>query len=165
MGILDSFADRQFAKGENGKLVFLPRGPRRSGYFVASEDEQKMKSVVKMYGIAAIIVNLTGPFASMALTQMLTFEERSAPLAHKLKFGLVVYVISCSFLYIGPALLLWNVYRGVVDGLCSSLTRADPASLRMTPLPSTSRQAVVLLVFTGLVLITLGIFFATSYRR
>ncbi len=134
MGMWDNFADRQFAKDESGKLVFLPRGPRRPAYFVDSTDEYKIKSLVKVYLVAAMIINLTGSVASIAVTQSLTFDERSAPLAYKLKFWLVVYAISATLLYIGPALLLWNVYRGVVDGLCSGLTSVDRASVRLTPL-------------------------------
>lgn len=165
MGMWDTFADRQFAKDENGRLVFLPRGPRRPAYFVDSNDESKIKSLVKVYGVAAAMINLTGSMASIAFTQALTFDERTAPLASKLKFGLVVYAISSALLYIGPALLLWNVYRGVVDGLCSSLTSVDPASLRLTRLPSTSRRTVLILVVAGLLILGLGIFAAVSYRH
>jgi hypothetical protein len=164
MGMWDKFADRQFAKDEGGRLVFLPRGPHRPAYFVDSSDETKLKSLVKVYGVAAAIINLTGSTASLAFTQALTFDERSAPLAYKLKFGLVVYAISSALLYIGPALLLWNVYRGVLGGLCSSLTTVDPASLQLTRLPSTSHPAVVILLLTALLLFTLGIFIAISYR-
>jgi hypothetical protein len=162
--MLDKFADRQFAKDESGRLVFLPRGPHRPAYSVDSSDENKLKSLVKVYGVAAAIINLTGSIASIAVTQALALDERSAPLAYKLKFGLVVYAIFSALLYIGPALLLWNVYRRVLDGLCSSLTRVDPASLQLTRLPSTSRPAVVIFLLTGLLLLTLGIFFAISYR-
>lgn len=164
MGMLDNLADRQFAKDESGRLVFLPRGPRRPGFVVASTDEQKVKSLVKIYVLAAMLINLTGSLASIAFTQALTFDERSAPLAYKLKFGLVVYAISASLLYVGPTLMLWNVYRGVVDGLCSSLTTVDPASLRLMRQPATSR-AVVILLFTGLLLLALGIFFASGHRH
>jgi hypothetical protein len=164
MGTWDKFADRQFAKDESGRLVFLPRGPHRPAYFIDSSDENKLKSLVKVYGVAAAIINLTGSMASLAFTQALAFDERSAPLAYKLKVRLVVYAISSALLYIGPALLLWNVYRRVLDRLCSSLTTVDPASLQLTRLPSTSRPAVVILLLTGLLLLTLGIFFAISYR-
>ena len=162
MGMWDKFAERQFAKDESGRLVFLPRGPRRSAYLVDSSDENKLKSLVKVYGVAAAIINLTGSIASLAFTQALTFDERSASLAYKLKFGLVVYAISSALLYLGPALLLWNVYRRVLDGLCSSLTTVDPASLRLTRSPS--HPAVVIFLLTGLLLLALGTFFAISYR-
>ncbi|HTW58764.1 MAG TPA: hypothetical protein VMD99_11580 [Terriglobales bacterium] len=165
MGMLDTFADRQFAKEQSGRLVFLPRGPRRPAYFVDSADENKLKSLVKVYGVAAALINLTGTIASLAFTQALTFDQRSAPLAYKLRFGLVVYAISATLLYIGPALLLWNVYRGVVDGLCSSLTTVDPESLRLTRLHSSSRRSWLILLFAGLLILGLGIFFATNRPR
>ncbi len=164
MGILDNLADRQFAKDESGKLVFLPRGPRRLAYFVDTPDEPKIKSLVKVYIVAAQLINVTGSTAAIAITQSLTFDERSAPLAYKLKFGLVVYAITATLLYIGPGLLLWNVYRGVVDRLCSSLPTADPAALRLTQL-SGSRRLWVILVCAGLLILALGIFFAIGYRR
>jgi hypothetical protein len=145
MGMWDNFADRQFAKDENGRLVFLPRGPHRPAYFVDSSDENKLKSLVNVYGVAALIINLTGSVASLAVTQGLTLDEHSAPLASKIKFGLVVYAISSALLYIGPALLLWHVYSGVLNGLCSSLTTVDPASLQLSRLPSTSRRTALLL--------------------
>jgi hypothetical protein len=103
MGMLDNFADRQFAKDESGRLVFLPRGRRHAGYFIDAADEPKIKSLVKIYGVAAMVVNLTGSMASIAFAQMLTFDERTTSLTHKLKFGLVVYPISLALLYIGPA--------------------------------------------------------------
>lgn len=44
MGTWGKFADRQFAKDESGRLVFLPRGPHRPAYFIDSSDENKLKS-------------------------------------------------------------------------------------------------------------------------
>jgi hypothetical protein len=165
MGMFDNFADQQFAKDESGRLVFLPRGPRRAGYFVDTTDEQKIKSLVKVYAVAAMIVNLTGSMASIAISQMLTIDERPTSLAHKLKFGLVTYLISASLLYIGPALLLWNVYRGAVDKLSASLTSVDPASLQLARLPWTSRRGAVVVAVIGLLILALGIFVLTGYRR
>ena len=163
-GILDTFVARQFAKDESGQLVFLPRGHRRPGYYVGASEESKVKSLVKLYGTAAVLINLTGSVASLAFTQALTFEERSAPLASKLKFALIVYVLSASLLYVGPALLLWNVYRGEVAGLCSSLTVVDPASAQLTTLPFRARRVWGVL-FAGLLVLALGILAATTLRR
>ena len=100
--MLNTFADRQFAKDENGRVVFLPRGPHRLGYYVGASDESKFKSLVKLYGIAAVLINMAGSTASFGFTQALIFEERSAPLARKLKVSLIAYAISAFFLYIGP---------------------------------------------------------------
>lgn len=165
MGMWDNIANRQFARDESGRLVFLPRGPRRAAYIVDNADETKMKSLVKVYLVAATLVNLTGSLASLAFTQSLTFDERSAPLAYKIKLALVVYAISAALLYVGPALLLWNVYREVVGRLCTSLTTVDPTSLRLTHPPSGSNRTVVIVLITALALLALGILFATSYRH
>jgi hypothetical protein len=164
MGILDNLTDRQFAKDDSGRLVFLPRGPRRPGFFVDSTDEPKIKSLVKIYILAVLLMNSIGSTASIAITLWLVNDEHPASLAHKLKFGLVVYAISASLLYYGPALMMWNVYRGVVGGICSSLTTVDPASIHMTQVPS-SRRAVLILLLSGLVLVALGIFIAIGYRH
>jgi hypothetical protein len=130
MGTWDKFADRQFAKDESGRLVFLPRGPHRPAYFIDSTDENKLKSLVKVYGVAAAIINLTGSVASLAFYPGARIRRafRSA--------GLQAEIWPCGLrdflrapLHRGPALLLWNVYRRVLDGLCSSLTTVDLASL------------------------------------
>ena len=164
MGMWDNLADRQFAKDESGKLVFLPRGPRRAGYFVDATDEQKVKSLVKIYVVAAALINVMGSTASIVTAQMLAWDDRCASLAQKLKFGLVIYAISATLFYIGPGLLLWNVYRRAVDGLSSSLTTADPASLRLMPLVPASRRAMLILLAVGLLILGLVIAAAVSYR-
>jgi len=163
-GILNSFAESQFAKDESGRVVFLPRGPRRLGYYVGS-DESRFKPVVKMYGLAATLINLTGSTASFAFLQALTFDQRSGTLASRLRFALVVYAISATILYIGPALLLWSVYRGVVTDLCSSLPTVEPGSVSLVN-PALSQRRTVVLVCVALALVlALGIFAAVSYRR
>lgn len=163
-GMLDNFAQQQFARDENGSVVFLPRGPRRSGYYIAAADESKFKSLVKVYGIAAVLINLAGSMASTAFAQAITFEERTAPLASKLRFSLITYAISALVLYIGPALVLWSVYRREVTGLCSSLTAVDPASVHLTAPPSSARRTAVILIVAGMLILALGIFAAVSFR-
>ena len=163
-GVLNTFADRQFAKDESGRVVFLPRGPRRAGYYVGASDESKFKSLVRLYGIAALLINMAGSVASFGFTQAMIFEERSAPLARKLKVSLIAYAISAFFLYIGPALLLWSVYRGEVTGLCSSLDTVDPASVHLISEHSRTRRTGLVVLFAAL-LILAGIFAAISFRR
>ena len=114
--------------------------------------------------VGAALVNVIGSTASLMLTQSLTFDERSTPLAHKLKFGLVVYLISAALFYVGPGLLLWKVYRGVIGALCAPLTTVDPSSLRLTCPPSGANRARVILVLAGLALLILGILVAIGYR-
>ena len=121
--------------------------------------------LVKIYGLAAVLINLAGSTASIAFSQALTFEERSAPLASKLRLGLIVYAISAFVLYIGPALLLWSVYRREVAGLCSSLDPVDPAAVRLIAPPTSARRTGVILIVAGMLVLALGIFAAIGVRR
>ena len=155
MRVLDNLADRAFAKDDSGRLVFLPRGRRKPSYFVESADENKIKSLVKLYIVANTLLNMTGMAASIAFSDWLLADERSASLAHQLKFGAVVWAIAVTLFYIGPALLLWNTYRRAVDGISASLTAVDPTLVHLTPLPSSSRR--VLLICLGASFVVLGI--------
>lgn len=163
-GIFDIFATRQFAKDDSGRVVFLPRGPRRAGYYVGAPDESRFKSLVKVYGLGAALINLAGSTASYAFTAWLTSSERCASLASRLKLGLAVYAISSSLLYIGPALLLWNVYRKEVAALCSSLDTVDPTSVHLTSEHSSARRTGLIILFAGLLVLALGILLAISLR-
>jgi hypothetical protein len=164
-GILDTFAERQFAKDENGRVVFLPRGARRRGYYVDSADENRFKSVVKIYGLAAMLINLTGSTASFAFAQMLALDDHREPLASRLKVALIVYAITAVLLYIGPALIFWKVYRREMDGLCSSLTAADPTSVQLASSPASTQRTAMLFLLAGFLVLALGIFFAVMFRR
>jgi hypothetical protein len=161
MGFWDNIASRQFAKDEAGRLVFLPRGPRKSGYVVPATDEDKFKSLVKVYLVASMLINLTGSTASIVIAQSLA-GDHPAPLASKLEFGLVVYAISAALLYFGPWFMLWLIYRGAVDKLCSSLPAVAPSSFRQN---SKSNRTVIFLLFAGLFFVALGIFFLVGYRH
>lgn len=155
MGFLDSLAGRAFAKDDRGRLVFLPRGRRKRSYVVDTADENKIKSLVNLYIVANALLNFTGIIATIGFTDSLTCDERSASLAHQLKFGGVVLAIATTLFYIGPAILLLNIYRRAADRICASLTPVDPASAHLTPLPSNSRR--VLLICMGAILVVLGI--------
>jgi len=165
LGMWENAASRQFARDESGRLVFLPSGRRRTAYIVDNADETKFRSLVKVYLVGAALVNIIGSTASLGLTQALTFDERSAPLGHKIKFGLVVYAISAALFYVGPGLLLWKVYRGAIGALCASLIPVDASSLRLTCVSSGSNRTVVRVLLMGLVFVTLGILLAISYRH
>jgi hypothetical protein len=163
MGIWDKLADRQFATDESGRLVFLPRGRRGTAYFVDTTDRQKIKPLVKIYVVAFALINVIGWIASFGFSQALTFDQR-IPLASKIRLGLTVYAIAAALLYIGPALLLWNAYRGVVGGICSSLTPVEPASLRLVRLYRIPRRTLIILLLVDLVILGLVTFAFLSHR-
>ena len=68
-------------------------------------------------------------------------------------------------LYVGPALIFWNVYRVVLTGLCSPLTAVDPSSLHLAQ-PAPSQRRIAVIVSLGVVLILAIVTSALiSYRR
>jgi hypothetical protein len=161
--VLDNLTQGRFGKDESGRLVFLPFGPRRPGYYVDAADEHKITSLVKIYAVAGALINLVGSVAAFALSQALLFDHRSGPLLKKLETSIAVYSICAVLLYIAPALILWNVYRGVMAGLCSSLATVRPESIH--PIKRASRiQTVLIIIFAGCMVLAIGVFVAVSYR-
>jgi hypothetical protein len=161
--VLDNLIRGRFGKDESGRLVFLPFGPRRPGYYVDAADEYKITSLVKLYAVAGALINLVGSVAAFALSQALLFDHRSGPLLKKLETSIVVYSICAVLLYLAPALILWNVYREVMAGLCSSLATVGPESIR--PIKRSRRlRTLLVIIAVGFMVIAIGIFVAVSYR-
>jgi hypothetical protein len=156
-GVLDHLARYRFLTDSSGRLAVFPFGSRRPGYYVDAADETKIKALVKIYVVAAALINVVGSVAALGFTQALVADERSAPLRSQLEFGLVVYVISALLLYLLPALLLWKVYKGAVTEVCSSLTAVESDSVReMKPLP-TPFPAVLILISAGAFVLLVGV--------
>jgi hypothetical protein len=160
---LDRIAQRQFVKDASGQMVFLPRGPRHSCYYVDAADESKLKPLVRTYAIAAALINLTGSLASLGFTGALSFDHGSL-LPEKFKFALTIYLI-CSVLFlIAPLLVLFRVYRDALAELCTCLAVADRASLRLVPTNSKPIRIWIVLLVAGLILLGL-IFFLMVTRQ
>lgn len=157
MGFGDNLTNRQFARDESERLVFLPRGRRRAGYIVDGADETKIRSLVKVYFVAATLINIIGTTASVGFAQLLAFDQPSLPLTHEIGRFVVVYAISSALLYVGPALLLWNVYRRVTESLCASMTSVNPSSLRLACLPSSSKRIILIVSLVAFVLVAIAI--------
>jgi len=96
---LDSLAQQQFRMDTGGRFVFVPFGPRRTGYYVDAGDEPKLKALVAMYFLARSLVYLLGSTATFMFTQSLLSDERTSPLRTKLELGFTVYSISAVFLH------------------------------------------------------------------
>lgn len=161
--VLDNLIRGRFGKDESGRLVFLPLGPRRPGYYVDAADEYKITALVKLYAVAGALINLVGSVAAFALSQALLFDHRSGPLLKKLETSIVVYSICAVLLYLAPALILWNVYREVMAGLCLSLATVGPESIR--PIKCSSRlRTLLVIIAVGFMVIAIGIFVAVSFR-
>ena len=154
---LDSLAQQQFRMDTGGRFVFVPFGPRRTGYYVEAGDEPKLKALVTMYFLARSLVYLLGSTATFMFTQSLLSDERTSPLRRKLELGFIVYSISAVFLYILPALLLWKTYRGLVEKLCSVLATVGSESVRQMQSPATDLRTRALLVFMGVSILILAV--------
>jgi hypothetical protein len=154
---LDSLAQQQFRIDTGGRFVFVPFGPRRTGYYVEAGDEPKLKALVTMYFLARSLVYLLGSTATFMFTQSLLSDERTSPLRRKLELGFTVYSISAVFLYLLPALLLWKTYRGLVERLCSLLVTVGSESVRQMQPPATDLRTRTLLVFMGVSVLILAV--------
>jgi hypothetical protein len=160
----DTFVQQRFRKDEAGRLVFLPYGVRRPGYYIEARDEYSIKSLVKIYAVAGALINLTGYVASFTVAQALTFHNHSGPLERRVETAIGIYIISATILFIGPALILWSVYKGVMAGLCSSLATVGPESIRQMKQPPSLRRTLMILVWAGIIFLGLGVLFAVRYR-
>jgi hypothetical protein len=170
--LLDGIGQRQFAKDENGRTVFFPRGRfrgfsrgrRRACYYVDAADESKLRSLVKMYALAGALINFTGSMASLGFTEALAFDHGHA-LPEKLKLVLIVYLVCAVLFSIGPVLILWRVYQDAVAGLCAPLAVADPESLRLVPANSSPiRIWIAILVAAILLGVALFLLLATRHK-
>ena len=161
---LDCAAQRSFGQDASGRSAFFPYGWRKPGYYVEAGDVSKIKSLVKLYALAAALINLVGSTAALAFTEALIADEQSSPLRRKLELGLSVYAIAGLLSYILPLLLLWRVYRDLVASLCSPLTPVGAETIH--PMQSSwNRRTPALLAFICLLLLGAAIVLAVSYRR
>lgn len=167
MGMFSGWIDQaialRFRKDASGRLVFLPFGPRKPGYYAdAPSDEPKLKSLVKMYTVAAALINLMGSLGSYAITQATVVHNRSVPLAKELENALAAYSISVLVLLILPAWLLWKTYRGLIKELCASLSPVGPESIREMEKPSLPFRRRLIIISVGLMIVGLAIAVAAT---
>jgi len=165
-GRLFQLVDAQFRKDQSGRVVFLPYGPRKTGYYVETpSDDRKIKSFVAIYTAASLLFQVLGFLSSYLLMQAVIFPDRPTTRAGKLEVGLIVYGISALIFWFGPRWLLWKLYREVLPGVCSSLSEASPASTRdleKTENPL-QRRMVVIFIFVGAFLILVGVLLAAWF--
>ncbi len=154
--------DARCRKDSSGRVVFLPDGPRRAGYYLDSApDYQKVKALVATYWLATTLFQVLGSTSSLVIVMGAAFD-RPGPLAGKLEFALILYIISAfSFQWL-PLLLLWRLYRTLLPELCSSLQEASPESMaHLRTIPNPMRRRGLIVAFAGL-LVMGAIFFLVS---
>jgi hypothetical protein len=163
-GALDNLLRQRFRTDESGHLVFLPYGSRKSGYYIEASDEYKIKSLVKIYAVAGVLINLMGYIASYSIAEALTFNNHSGTLASRVETGAVIYFVSALILLILPALVLWYVYKGVITGICSALPTVSPESIRQMARPQSQHRTVLALLWAGIIVIGVGLLLMVRYR-
>ena len=153
-------------KDSSGRLVFLPYGRRRAGYYLDSaSDYQKIKAPVAIYAVASALFQVLGSTSSIVIVLGALSSDRTGSTASKVEFALIIYIISAFTFQWLPMLLLWRLYRALLPELCSSLQEADPesmGSLQTIPNPIWRRGLIV--VFAGVLVMLVALFLVSGPR-
>ncbi|HXZ40833.1 MAG TPA: hypothetical protein VEG68_08830 [Terriglobales bacterium] len=160
-------ADALFRKDAGGRLIFLPRGPRKTGYYIdVASDEQKIKALVKLQVTAGMFLNLAGFLGSYTIAstwESLYFTHLPISIeARALRAG-AVYLISAAVLQFTPVLILQKVYQRSLAEVCSTLQPAEPGLLG--PLSGGSNPYRRVLVALAVAILLMGVLFAAVARR
>ena len=112
MGMFSAWIEQQVnarcMKDSNGRLVFLPHGRHRAGYYLDSaSDYQKIKAPVAIYAVASALFQVLGSTGTIVIVLGALSSDRTGSFASKLEFALIIYVISASTFQWLPLLLLW----------------------------------------------------------
>jgi hypothetical protein len=168
--------DARCRKDLSGRLVFLPYGRRRAGYYLdCASDYQKVKALVAIYAVASALFQVLGSTSSLVVV-LGASSDRPGSLAGKLEFALIIYIISAfTFQWLPmlgsvltelrhyPMLLLWRLYRGLLPDLCSSLQEAGPESMgNLQTIPNSMRRRGLIVAFAGLLVMLLVLFLVSS---
>jgi hypothetical protein len=164
---MDYHVEAQFRKDPTGRLVFLPFGSRKKGYFVDSEsDAEKIRSFVKMYRTAFGMINLL-VFPSIYLPGFVLNFCRM-PLRSKLE---TVGATSLFFVLLFGALMfmLWSVYKETIPCLTSSLSEVGPdltdQLTEISPRPRRLQRAALWFLVAGAFLLALVVWATWLHSR
>ena len=133
--------------------MFLPYGRRRAGYYLDSaSDYQKVKALVAIYAVGSLLFQVLGSTSALVIT-LGASSDRPGPLAGKLEFALITYIISAFAFQWLPMWLLWRLYGSLLPELCSSLQELGPESMgNLQTIPSPMRRRGLIVAFFGLLL-------------
>jgi hypothetical protein len=153
-----------FRKDQSGRLVFLPYGPRRAGYYIDSAaDDHKIRSLVTLYAVSNGLIQLVGFLSSYIISQTVIFPDHPTSLAGKLQVALIAYFISLVIFFVLPFCLLRRLYTELMSGFCSPLNQVRPESIRtLEKVPSPLRRRLILLT-VGMILILAGLLLAAWF--
>jgi hypothetical protein len=166
--MFNQVAETLFRRDAGGRVIFLPRGPRKLGYYIdAASDEQKMKALVKLQLVAVMLFNLAGFLGSYTLAatwESLYFIHLPISIEARALRVAAVYLISAAVIQFTPILLIQKIYQRSLRDICSSLQPVESGSLgelsRLSK-PYLKRVLVVLAVTMMLI----GVVLAAVARR
>jgi hypothetical protein len=123
--LMDQQVDGQFRKDPGGRLVFLPLGRKAKAYFVDSKsDEEKIRSLVKMYRSASALISLLFPTAYLPV---LILNSHAEAILLRNKFGTFAGLgLFFILVPLGLQWMAWSVYKDAVPGLTASLSEVGP---------------------------------------
>jgi hypothetical protein len=123
---IDLAVNSQFKKDSTGRSVFLPMVSKKNGYFVDSKpDEDKIRSFVKMYRSAMLLVALLGYVTIYAVPTLLNAFARPSPLKSRLVIVALVSSVA-ALLFLSAVCILWSAYKDGIRSVTSSLSEAGP---------------------------------------
>ena len=160
-------ADALFRKDASGRLIFLPRGPRKTGYYIDSaSDEQKLKALVKLNVVALMFFNLAGFLGSYTLAatwESLYFIHLPISIEARVLRVAAVYLISALVIQFTPILVIQKIYQRSLRDICQNLQPAEPGLLGTLSGGSNPLRRVLLALAVAILL--MGVLFAAVARR
>jgi hypothetical protein len=166
--LTDGLVERQFGKDPNGRLVFLPFGPKGKCYFVDSKsDEEKIRAFVRMYRSASTLISL---LTSPSIVVPAVLLEDYSGLTHRAHRWAIALGIPAFFwlVLILVALVVWAAYKANVPSLTSSLTEVGPDmkdQLSPASPPSQFQRRVAIVALLAGALLVGGTFLSISQAR
>ena len=153
----------KFRKDQSGRVVFLPYGRRKAGYYIDdTADHKKIESLVAIYTASTALFQVLGFLSSYLLAQAVIFPDRPVTRSGKMEVALIVYCISTLVFWFGPRWLLWKIYRAMIPSICSSLPQASSSTLELEATPN-AWQRRMLIIFVGAWLILGGVLLAAMF--
>jgi hypothetical protein len=158
-GWIGQLVNARCRRDPGGRLVFLPQGRRKPGYYLDSDaDYQKVKAPVAIYTLASMLFQVLGSTAAIVIA-IGASTDHPASLANKLEFVLMLYVLSAFTLQWLPMWLLWRLYRALLPELCASLQPIPPESMSdLQTLPNPMRRGSLIVVVLALFVMAVILF-------
>jgi hypothetical protein len=156
-----------FKKDPSGRLVFLPLISKGQGYFVDSKsDEEKLRTFVKMYRSANLLLTLLCYLVILAPTSLgYNLYAGAIPMRTKLMtaVGTGLFWVLC---YGASAWTLWNLYKKTIKNFTYQLAVVAPEIVgQVSEASSGRRRRALLVVFVVTIIIGLALLVAVQHAH